>query len=142
MPSGSMLKYFQDHGGTGTDHGGKLHWPGTVDGFPFRGDHIPDLKGDEIASIPLALDYRSKAFRLWVPEEKVEYDGIMDRIVNGWFMQHHRVEKWIDAHCGLYVWLEWVQIYGETPAGKSPPGSGFDDSQSQTIAFGPNSGAD
>lgn len=136
MPAGSMMKYFQDQGGPGSSHGGRLHWPGTADGFPFRGDHAPNLQGDEFANIPLALDYHSDAFCLWVPEQKARHDEIMDKIVNGWFMQHRRVERWIEQHTGLWVWLEWVQIYGETPAGKVP-GSGHDDSYSQTIALGP-----
>jgi len=103
--------------------------------LPEGVESLADLQGDEFANIPLALDYKSDAFHLWIPEEKARYDSIMDRVVNGWFMQHRRFEKWIDEQCGLYVWLEWVQIYGETPAGKVP-GSGFDDSQSQTITFG------
>ena len=113
-----MLKYFRDRGGD--QHGGQLHWPGTPDGFPFRGNVVPDLRDDEIYNVPLALDFHSNTFRLWKPEEKFDYDIIQDRICNGWYMEKRRIDRWSDEHCGLVVYLEWVQIYGETPTGKNP----------------------
>ena len=118
MPNGSMLKFFQDRGGPQTEHKGYLHWPGTADGFPFRGAVAPDLKQDEFQDIPLALDYHSERFLLWEPSEKFRFDKVMDHIVNGLYMQHKRIDRWSDEHCGLMVWLEWVQIYGETPSGQ------------------------
>jgi hypothetical protein len=116
MPDGSMLKYFRDNGGP--DHGGDLHWPGTMEGFPFRGDRAPDLHQEEFETIAHAMDYHSKLFELWKPEEKQAFDDVMDRIVNGWFMQHRRHDQWTDD--GLAVWLEWVQVYGEVPNTKVP----------------------
>jgi hypothetical protein len=118
MPKGSMQKYFADQGGQGSEHGGKIHWPGTADGFPFRGP-APDLKQQEFADVPLALDYHSREFRLAVPDDKAEFDLVMDRIVNGWYMQHKR-DDGRDEGGGRIVWLEWVQIYGETPGTKHP----------------------
>lgn len=122
MPQGSMKKFFQERGGPASAHGEALTWPGTPDGFPFRGP-VPDMKQDEYEQIPLALDYHSQTFRLWEPEEKAGFDQVMDRVVNGWYMQHRRIDRWSDQHCGLVVWLEWVQIYGETPGVKSPSGA-------------------
>ena len=117
MPKGSMKKYFADQGGNA--HGGAISWPGTADGFPFRGP-APDFRQEEYQEIPLALDYHSRVFKLFDPAEKQQFDDVMDRIVNGWYMQHKRVDRWSDEHCGMIVWLEWVQIYGESPTGKHP----------------------
>jgi hypothetical protein len=117
MPRGSMQKFFADKGGNA--HGGNLNWPGTQDGFPVRGP-AHNLKQDEFQDIPLALDFKSGVFRLWEPAEKQAFEEVMDRIVNGWYMQHKRVDRWCDEHTGMLVWLEWVQIYGETTAAKHP----------------------
>lgn len=124
-----MLKFFADRGGA--DHGGDLSWPGTADGFPVRGP-VPNLKQEEYQDIPLALDFKSERFCLWVPEEKARFEIIMDRVINGWYMQHKRVDRWSDDHCGMVVWLEWAQIYGETAAAKHP-GIQNDDDESTEI---------
>lgn len=90
-----------------------LHFPGTFEGFPFRGQ-VPDLKGDELQQqVGLILDYQSKRFLLWDEQEHAEFKQVMDRIVNGRYLQHKRYDRWSDQHCGLVVWLEWVEIYGE-----------------------------
>ena len=123
MPRGSMLKFF-DEGGGKEEHGGLLHWPGTPDGFPFRGDAAPHLRQNEIDDVALALDYRSQMFLLWKPEDKKAFDAIMDRVVNGWYMQHKREDVWDAKNQHYRVWLEWVQIYGETPQGKHPGAAG------------------
>lgn len=132
MPKGSMLKYFSDQGGE--NHGGSLHWPGTTDGFPFRGDSVPNLKQQEMEELPLALDYKSRSFKLWDEKEKAAFDVIMDRIVNGWYMQHKRFDNYVPDQQEYVVRLEWVQIYGEHPGNKNP-GSGFD-GRTQKFDFG------
>ena len=119
MPQGLMSKYFSDRGGE--DHGGTLFWPGTMEGFPFRGRAAPHLKQEEMEQIELVLDYKSRMFRLWEPAEKAGFDQIMDRIVNGWYMQHVRKDEWDPQYQHYRVWLEWIQIYGETARGKCPP---------------------
>ena len=117
--SRSMRKFFSETGGENTEHGGNLSWPGTPDGYPFRGD-VPDLKQHESVDIPTALDYHSELFILNDPEHKQRFDMINDRIVNGWYMQRKRIDRWDNNQGGLVVWLEWVQIYGETPKQKHP----------------------
>lgn len=134
MPDGSMMKFFREQGGS--DHGGKLHWPGTPDGFPFRGAAAPHLKQDEVEQIRLALDYKSSMFRLWIPDEKAAFDVVMDRIANSWYMKNHREDKWNEEHQHYLVWLEWVQIYGETPNGKSPSGTAPSSKGSKTDGNG------
>lgn len=120
LRTGSMLKYFEDKGGAETEHGAPLHWPGTPSGFPYRGETAPLLKQKEVEEIDHALDYHSRLFRLWIPEEKEAFDAVMDRIVNGWYMQHRRTDREIPGEVAPAVWLEWVQIYGESPLGKHP----------------------
>ena len=117
-----MKKYFTDRGGN--HHGGDIHWPGTPDGFPFRGE-VPDFKQAEFDNIPLALDYRAKLFILSDEQDMKEWLTVMDRVVNGWYMQHNRIDRWSDDPVGPVVWLEWVQIYGEHPHGKIPNGQTF-----------------
>jgi hypothetical protein len=138
MPNGSMLKFFKERGGPADeDHGGALHWPGTADGFPFRGPVAPDLKQNEFEDLPLALDFHSGMFMMWDADQKAGFDNVMDRISNGWYMQHKRIDRWSDEHCGLLVWLEWVQIYGETPAGKHPGGNGHAQPTTSAPGTGP-----
>lgn len=138
MPRGSMRQFFNDRGGPGTDHGNYLFWPGTIDGYPVRGSQAPHLKREELETLAIALDYRSQGFRLWIPEEKQAFDTVMNRIVNGWYMQHKRFEHWQPDHAAYFIWLEWVQIYGEVP-NSITPGSGSN-AYSQTIPVGSTAG--
>lgn len=56
----SLLKYFTDRGGDGSQHDGNLHWPGTAAGFPLRGDTAPLLRGNEYEDqITHTIDFRS-----------------------------------------------------------------------------------
>lgn len=116
----SVLKYAGESGGKDTEHGGRLHWPGTLAGFPFRGEVAPDLRQDEMEQIVHVLDYKCARFRLWEPQEEAAFREIMDRIVNGWYLQRQRFDNWVEAHQDYVVRLEWVQIYGEHLNGKSP----------------------
>jgi hypothetical protein len=111
----SIKKYFGDLGGPA--HGNdRLHWPGTADGYPVRGNSLPpDLKKEELDSIDLQLDFKSKMFELWDPVQKAEFDDVNDKIVNGWYLQQRRNDNWDDEHKHFRVWLEWAQVYGMLP---------------------------
>ncbi len=116
----SLMKYFSEKGGIDSEHRGNLHWPGTANGFPFRGDVAPLLRGDEFEDqVAHAIDFHSRAFKLWEPEDKHAFDRIRDKICNGLYVEYVRYDRWSDANMGLIVWLEWGQIYGETVNGKS-----------------------
>lgn len=138
MPHGSMLKYFGDRGGE--EHGGPLSWPG-VRGFPFRGDVVPDLKQQEMEQLPLALDYKSRSFKLWDDKDKADFDQVMDRIVNGWYMQHKRYDNYVPEQQEYVVRLEWVQIYGEHPASKTPGNGSNAKNETVTVRPGPLQGS-
>ena len=98
-----------------------MTWPGTLEGFPFRGDTIPDLKQHEMEDqVQHVLDYKCKMFQLWKDEDLEEYRLINDRIANGWYQERRRREEWDEAERHLMIWLEWVQIYGESVRRKHP----------------------
>lgn len=105
----SVLKYVNEQG---TEHGGRLFWPGAA-GFPVRGAYAPTMREDELAAqTEIHHDFKSKEFNLGDPEQKAEYDSIMDRIVNGWYVQLAK-EAWRDVETGFRkVYLEWTQRYG------------------------------
>lgn len=116
----SLRQYHSDIGGE--DHGGRLLWPGTAEGFPFisKTGQIPHLKQDELENADLEFIFKSKMFALWDPEQKKEFDDINGKIVNGWYMLQKRSDHWDDEHNHFRVWLEWCQIYGLIPTMKQP----------------------
>lgn len=124
MPS--MKRYLEDR-----KDGQGAHWPGTADGYPFRGP-APDLRDDEYQDLRLGFDYHSERFCLWDPTEHSRFNEIMDRIVNGRFVEYKRYDRWSDQHAGLIVWLEWTEVYGLPP---ERPGA----TNGQTIQQSPGS---
>lgn len=120
MAIGSMQKYLSlaasRPGAIGSEpHNGPLSWPGTLDGFPVRGQ-TEYLRGQDIQDIPHVADFHSRKFELWNPDDHKEFNTVMDRIANGWYRERRRIDRWCEEFNSLVVWLEWVQIYGEIPA--------------------------
>lgn len=112
----STKKYYGERDGSA--HGDdRLHWPGTLDGFPVRGPALPpDLKKEELENLDTALDFKSKMFELWDDAQKAEFDNVNDKIINGWYFQQRRSDNWDDSRKHFRVWLEWAQVYGELPS--------------------------
>lgn len=119
MATISMRQFFAE-----TQAGGdQLHWPGTSQGFPVRGN--PGLLTDaEYRSIPHRLEYHSKRFDLWDQAQHAEFNKIMNHIVNHLYFQHKREDHWMTEHSAMSVWLEWIEVYGEAPAQLSAPVGG------------------
>jgi hypothetical protein len=111
----SLLKFFSDKGGE--DHDGHLFWPGGPDGLPFRGDVVPDLRKGEMDELPIVASFRSRMFCLWEEDDKAEFDKIMEREAAGWYSIRKRYDHYEEAHKHYRVWLEWLQLYNEAPAG-------------------------
>ena len=112
----SFRQYHSEVGGS--EHPGRLFWPGTQEGFPFvnkSGKAIPNLKQDEIDNAELEFIFKSRLFELWDPEQKKEFDDINGKIVNGWYMMQKRSDHWDEDKKHFRVWLEWCQIYGLIP---------------------------
>ena len=115
-----LLKYFGEHGGTDSEHNERLHWPGTLDGFPFRGTASPNLKQEEIEELPLSLDFHCQTFELWKDEDRRVYVDIRDRAANQWYQIVFIDRQFDKDHGNWRVYVEWNQISGELPEGKSP----------------------
>lgn len=127
-----ILKYFGEGGGQDSTHGGDLHWPGTAAGFPFRGSNVPTLTTEETEDIPLAFDFHCETFELWKEDETKKYRQIRDRAANSWYQLVHIERLYDEEHKGWRVYLEWNQIYGELPKGKTPNYRGVTDGNAQT----------
>lgn len=110
-----LSKYHGEVGGP--QHGNdRLQWPGTMEGFPVVGaESRPNLKQEEVENLDVRLDFKSKMFELWNPEQKAEFDDINDKIVNGWYLLQRRNDQWDDQSKHYRVWLEWCQVYGMLP---------------------------
>lgn len=130
-----FLKYFGERGGVETQHGGQLHWPGTPAGFPFRGSSAPTLTDEERDELPVSIDFHCRVFELWQEEDEKEYKDIRDRGANGWYQIVHIERLYDEERKNWRVYLEWHQVYGELPNGKSPQYTGPTraDSVSETV---------
>ena len=111
------IKFHGIRGGANTVHRGDLHWPGTSQGIPFRG-RVPDLTQDEYDSLPIVQDYHARDFCLWVAEDRQQLEEIMAAAQTSWYVVKKRVEKIVDVKdvpggTGLWVHLEWLQLYAE-----------------------------
>jgi hypothetical protein len=106
-----MAKYFREAQNPEL-HGGMLvgHSP---DGFPVRGNSIPQLTQREYEEMPLVCDFKCRLFKTWEPEDMVAYQGIMDRVSNGHFYIKTRLTADVPEQGGWRIWLEWVQVYGQ-----------------------------
>jgi hypothetical protein len=118
------------------DHGGKqLHWPGSQEGYPFRGNVVPHLKQQEMEELPRVIDFHCFTFYMWDESHQKAFAEINDRIANTWYQEMTRHDKWVDlptkvnAPDGqeivmnlphLIIYLEWAQIYNEIPQTKHP----------------------
>lgn len=128
----SLLKYFDERGGAASPHHGDLSWPGTAAGFPLRGP-VPDLKGPEYEDkLTHVLDYRARGFKLWEEPDYREFCSIQDRAANGWYAIRKREDHWYPEHMAYFVWMEWLQVYGEHVNGRRPTG---DPAHGQSATF-------
>lgn len=114
MSEGSLRKYFE----ISKDGLNKpIHWPGTVDGFPFRGD-LGTTTQKEYENIPLVYDAKCQIFEL--PSQMEEYLLVIDRCANGWYrLRHERFLGWDPVTKSESVFLQWLEIYGEPSGAKS-----------------------
>jgi len=95
-------------------HQGTLHWPG-VHGIPFRGSHIPNLKQRELDQLPIVAHACHQTFDLSDPEQAAVYQWVRDRIRNGLFTLDF-IERWKnEGGTNMRVYLEWSQLYVQTP---------------------------
>lgn len=101
-------------------HDGELVWPGTPDGLPMRvtGSARPLLRNEELEDAPIVCDAKAKVFNLSIPEDLLEYQGILDRYANGWYDIISKAEMYDQTIQNWRVKLEWIQKYGSIPSTK------------------------
>lgn len=112
----SFRKYYGEIGGA-QHPGGRLNWPGTLDGFPVLGQlgAEANIKQEELENAELRKDFKSRMFLLWDEKDKADFDDINDKIVNGWYLLLKRADVYDDQQKHYRVWIEWAQVYGMIP---------------------------
>jgi len=114
---GSLFKYIDQRQ---DDQGRSLFWPGSQEGFPFRGEKPPNLTDNEYENLRLFCDAFVDTFYMNDPEHKKRYQEILDRVANGWYFIRDRDRRWDDDKKCYVIFLEWIQVYAETPRGIKP----------------------
>lgn len=100
-------------------HGGQLHWPG-VNGIPFRGDAVPNLRQEELETLPCVGDFHYRSFDLTDPKDAEDYHWYKDRIGNRAFREDFTM-RYVDPVTGhLIVYMEWTQMYIQGPPKSMP----------------------
>ena len=123
----ASIKYFgmAEHG----RHPGPVTWPG-VDGLPFLGEGIPNLKRKERQNLPVVGYKQVKQFDLSEPHELEEYTWVLDHVRNGAFtldfISRHPIEYEEEGHKKLKIiaHVEWTQLYRVLPPNMQPGGNG------------------
>ncbi len=109
------VKYYGEQGDA---HGGQLHWPG-VNGIPFRGSMVPNLKRRELEQLPVVGQGCHDTFDLSDPKQSAVYAWVRDRIRNGLFTQDLVMHQWHPTKPGvMIVYIEWTQLYIQLPTGQ------------------------
>ncbi len=100
----------QYHGEQGGTHPGHLTWPGA-NGLPVLGPPNTLLKREELARLPKHKKFHARDFHLDKPEERKEYEQIVERIAVRWFKLVTKM-PWRDPVTHeIRVYLEWIQEY-------------------------------
>jgi hypothetical protein len=113
------------HGEQDDRHGAKLHWPG-VNGVPFRGTSVPNIKQNELEDLPVVGEAFEQTFDLSDKDQAEAYRWIRDRVRNGMFTQDY-VYRYhgVDEETGelkTIVYIEWTQLYVQLPPNHSAAG--------------------
>lgn len=107
MQSSISLRRFQSQSGSG--HPGPLSWDVSDDVPVLNSPNMATRQ--EVENSQFVYYFSSARWRMWVPAEKEEFDGIMDHITNQWYVQTFRHNVWVEAEQSMVVWLEWYQPY-------------------------------
>ena len=91
-----------------------MHWPG-VNGLPFRGSHIPNLKQRELDALPVIAHACEHTFDLSDPEQATVYQWVRDRVRNGLFTCDYIERHWDEDKQNMIVYIEWSQLYVQMP---------------------------
>lgn len=99
------------------DHGGPLLFSQRVLGpVPLRGSETPPpLREEEIDELDTQVVGKVKTFHLADPEQLAEYELVLHRIVNNWYVRLHQEYHFDPETKSMIVHLEWCQRYHEIP---------------------------
>lgn len=110
-------------GGPNSGHRGFLHWYDNQYSLPYRTQVQCQLMmyKQELQRCQIAGDFYSNTFDLDIPDQKREYEQIMDHILAKWYVQLHK-ERIMDPATGkVRVYLEWAQRYLDVPLKYTQP---------------------
>lgn len=100
-----------------SEHGDSLFFNTRLFGtVPYRGSCVPPLKQDEYDELETRPVAKVKTFDLSKDEDLQEYQLILHRIVNGWYVKLKDYHHFDPETKSMWVHLEWCQLYKETPA--------------------------
>ena len=102
-----------------------------IDGIPFRGDAIPLMKEAEFEAKTVTVrEFKHKFFDISNAEEAAEYDLVMSKIANGWFVLRYQ-SYFVNGSNRHYVeWLELFKEDGTISANRSTEGLTYGTDQS------------
>ena len=114
MPSISdHFRIFSDR----EEHGNNLFFNTRLLGsVPFRGPDVPPLKSEEYDELEVRPVAKVKTFNLAEDEDREEYQLILHRIVNGWYVKLKDYHHFDPETKSMWVHLEWAQLYKEIPS--------------------------
>jgi hypothetical protein len=110
---------FQRYQSETTDADGTpLVWPGGPEGYPFRGKSPPKLlRDEEYEKLKLSGKFRCRTFYLNDDKDRKDYELIRDKCSNNYYAQLDRVREWDEEKKTYRIYLEWLEIAYEGPAG-------------------------
>lgn len=82
---------------------------------PLRGATNPALKEEEFDHLEVRPVAKVKLFNLSIPEHLKEYELILHRMVNGWYVKLKDYHHFDESSKTMFVHLEWCQLYKEIP---------------------------
>lgn len=108
----SLVKFMSEQSGNGR---GDLHWARAgEDGAPFRGDITSMLTSEEYEERVVRVhDPHVDVYDIGNPEQRVAYQAVMDRIVNGWASCQWVDRKYCSETNSWIVYIEWVEHFME-----------------------------
>lgn len=106
MISMSVLKYLEE---PGTGDRGRLFWGrASIDRAPFRGRQPPMLRDEEFRRLAERVyDAGVRVFHLWNEQDRLEYESIVDKIINNYYRPIRREYLPVPEHNSFAVLLEW-----------------------------------
>ena len=108
--------------------GQPIVWPGTPEGFPFRGEVKAPVKQQEWEETPHEFDVHTEVLTL--PGQMERYDEILDKVANGLWLLRRETPPSYNPTTGTYhVMITWLEPYGTPPTPRSRYDHDIDDSR-------------